>query len=37
MGISVDSIWSQTQRLSASDRLALSRRLRESVGKAERV
>ena len=35
MGISVDSIWSQAQRLSASDRLALSRRLRESVNETE--
>ena len=32
MGISVDSIWSQAQRLTASERLALSRRLRESTG-----
>ena len=30
MGITIDSIWSKAQRLSASDRLALSRRLRES-------
>ena len=35
MGISVDSIWSQAQRLSDSERLALSRRLRESVGETE--
>ena len=35
MGISVDSIWSQAQRLSASERLTLSRRLRESVGETE--
>ena len=35
MGISVESIWSQAQRLSDSERLALSRRLRESVGETE--
>jgi len=35
MGISVDSIWRQAKHLSASDRLALSRRLRESVGESE--
>ena len=35
MGISVDSIWSKAQRLSASDRLALSRRLRESINETE--
>ena len=35
MGISVDSIWSQAQRLTASERLALSRRLRESVNETE--
>ena len=27
MGISIESVWSKAQRLSASDRLALSRRL----------
>ena len=31
MGISIESIWSKAQRLSASERLALSRKLRESV------
>jgi len=35
MGISIDSIWSQAQRLSASERLALSRRLRDSVSETE--
>lgn len=35
MGISLDSIWSKAQRLSASDRLALSRRLRESLNESE--
>lgn len=35
MDISVDSIWSQAQRLTASERLALSRRLRESVNETE--
>ena len=35
MGISLDSIWSKAQRLSASDRLALSRRLRESVNETD--
>jgi hypothetical protein len=35
MGISIDSIWSKAQRLSASDRLALSRRLRESVNESD--
>jgi len=35
MGISVESIWSQAQRLSDSERLALSRRLRESVSETE--
>ena len=35
MGITIDSLWSQAQRLSESDRLALSRRLRESVGETE--
>ena len=35
MGISVDSIWSQAQRLTPSERLALSRRLRESVSETE--
>lgn len=35
MGISIDSIWSKAQRLSASDRLALSRRLRDSVNETE--
>jgi len=35
MGISVENIWSQAQRLTASERLALSRRLRESVHESE--
>lgn len=35
MDISIDTIWNKAQRLSASDRLALSRRLRESVGETE--
>ena len=35
MGISVETIWSQAQRLTASERLALSRRLRESVSETE--
>ncbi len=35
MGISIDSIWSKAQRLSASERLALSRRLRESVNESD--
>lgn len=35
MGITVDSLWSQAQRLTESERLALSRRLRESVGETE--
>ena len=35
MGISVDSIWSQAQRLTASERLTLSRLLRESVNETE--
>ena len=35
MGISVETIWSQAQRLTASERLALSRRLRDSVSETE--
>jgi hypothetical protein len=35
MGISVETIWSQAQRLTDSERLALSRRLRESVSETE--
>lgn len=35
MGLSIDSIWSKAQRLSASERLALSRRLRESVNESD--
>lgn len=35
MGITVDSLWSQAQRLSESERLALSRLLRESVGETD--
>lgn len=37
MGISIESVWSKAQRLSASDRLALSRRLRESVNEPDSV
>ena len=37
MGISIESVWSKAQRLSASDRLALSRRLRESVNEPDGV
>ena len=35
MGISIDSIWNKAQRLSASERLALSRKLRESVNESD--
>ena len=35
MKITVDSIWSQAQRLTESERLALSRRLSMSVGETE--
>ena len=35
MGISVETIWSQAQRLTDRERLALSRRLRESVSETE--
>lgn len=35
MGISVESIWSQVLRLTASERLTLSRPLRESVSETE--
>jgi len=35
MGISLDSMWSQAQRLTAKERLTLSRRLRESVIETE--
>ena len=35
MGISVDSIWNQAQRLTDSERLTLSRLLRESVKESE--
>ena len=35
MGISIDSIWSKAQRLSASERLALSRKLRDSVNESD--
>ena len=35
MGISIDSIWSKAQRLFPSERLALSRRLRDSVNETE--
>ncbi len=37
MGISIESVWSKAQRLSVSDRLALSRRLRESVDETDSV
>lgn len=37
MGISIDSVWAKAQRLSASERLDLSRRLRESVGETEEM
>ncbi len=35
MGISIDTIWAKAQRLSPSERLALSRRLAESVTETE--
>ena len=35
MGISIDSIWNKAQRLSASERLALSRKLRDSVSESD--
>ena len=35
MTVSVDSIWAKAKTLSASDRLLLSRRLRESVSETE--
>lgn len=35
MGITLESIWNKAQRLSAADRLALSRKLRESVTESE--
>lgn len=35
MGISVETIWSLAQRLTDSERLALLRRLRESVSETE--
>ncbi len=37
MGITVESIWSQAQRLTDRERLALSRRLSRSVGETERA
>ena len=37
MGISIDNVWAKAQRLSPSDRLALSRRLAESVNESEPV
>ena len=37
MQITVDSIWNQAQRLSASERLALSRRLSMSLGETEAI
>ena len=35
MELSVEKIWNQAQRLSANERLALSRRLRESVNETD--
>lgn len=35
MGISIDNVWAKAQRLSPSERLALSRRLAESVSETE--
>lgn len=35
MGITIDSVWNKAQRLSAVDRLALSRMLQESVRETE--
>lgn len=35
MGISIDNVWAKAQRLSPSERLALSRRLAESVTETE--
>ena len=35
MGISIDNVWAKAQRLSPSERLALSRRLEESVTETE--
>lgn len=35
MGISIDSVWAQAQRLTPGDRMTLSRRLFESVGETE--
>ena len=35
MGISLDNMWAKAQRLSPSERLALSRRLAESVTESE--
>lgn len=36
MGITIESIWNKAQRLSAADRLALSRKLQESVNEDEK-
>ena len=35
MGTTIDNIWAKAQRLSPSERLALSRRLAESVNETE--
>ncbi|MBO7571589.1 MAG: hypothetical protein J6T48_05480 [Bacteroidales bacterium] len=35
MGITIDDVWTKAQRLSPSERLALSRRLAESVTETE--
>lgn len=35
MGITIESVWNKAQRLSAADRLALSRKLQESVRESE--
>ena len=35
MGITIDTLWAKAQRLSPSERLALSRRLAESVSESE--
>lgn len=35
MGISIESVWAQAQRLTPMERIVLSRRLYESVGETE--
>lgn len=37
MGISIESVWNKAQRLSAADRIALSRRLQNSVRETEEL